>query len=156
MVALTLPSMSTQARPAPIIKKDSYVAASPAPAPVEPMHASLDNFWLSYGDNNIKTVLAWSGNEQEYKINVWYIMLQMSLIVRGIFLDKVEAIFDTCVPTFITCSSSVSAHDHCLRHLLQESNYVNRTIQACINFYARKWVESPAGIHYKSLLKNQK
>ena len=80
----------------------------------------------------------------------------MSLIVCGISLDEVKAIFDACVPTFITRSGSVSAHDCCLGYLLQESNYVNRTIYARIDFYAQKWVESSAGIYYKSLLKNHK
>lgn len=58
--------------------------------------------------------------------------------MRRIFPDKVEAIFDACIPTFITCSSSVSMHDRCLGYLLQESNYINKTMHARINFYARK------------------
>lgn len=65
IIAPTSPLISTQACCMPIIEKDSYVVASPAPAPVEPMHASLNNFWPTYRNNNIKTVLAWLGNEQE-------------------------------------------------------------------------------------------
>lgn len=83
-------------------------------------------------------------------------MLQMSLIVRGISPDEVKAIFDAYAFMFFTRSGSVSAHDRCLGYLLWKSNYVNRTMHARIDFYARKWVESPAGIYYKSLLKNHK
>lgn len=156
IIAPTSPSMSIRAHPAPIIEKNSYAAVPLAPAPIESTRTSLDNFWPMYGDNNIKTVLVWSGNKQEYKINTRYIMLQMSLNVRGISLNEIEAIFDACVPTFITCFGSVSTHDCCLGYLLRENNYVNRTMHARIDFYAWKWVESPAGIHYKSLLKNHK
>ena len=118
MIAPTLPSMFTQACLASIIEKNSYVAALPAPASVEPTRASLNNFLPMYGDNNIKIVLVWSGNEQKYKINAWYIMLQMSLIMRGISLDEFETIFDACISMFITCSGSVSAHDCSLIYLL--------------------------------------
>lgn len=75
IVALILPLMSTQARPMPIVEKDSYVAILPMLAPVEPIYISLNNFWLTYKDNNIKALLAWSRNEQKYKINVQYIEL---------------------------------------------------------------------------------
>ena len=85
---------------------------------MKPTRASLDNFWPRYGDNNIKTVLAWSENEQEYKINARYIMLQMSVIVREISPDEIEAIFDMCISMFITRSGSISTHDCCLGYLL--------------------------------------
>ena len=65
-------------------------------------------------------------------------MLWMSLIVYGISPDKFKAIFDTCVPMFITRSNYVFTRDCYLEYLLRESNYINKTIHARIDLYAQK------------------
>lgn len=119
--------------------------------PVKPSQASVDNFWAEYGNTQTRTVLAWSGNEQEFEINAQYFILRMNLIVRGISPNKAEAIFMACIPTFVTRSSSDAAKAHCLGILVRESNYVNWIMHARITFYAKKWVESPAGVVYRSL-----
>lgn len=105
---------------------------------VEPSQASVVNFWAEYGNMQTRTVLAWSRNKQEFEINARYFILRMNLIVQGISLDKAEAIFMACIPTFVTCSSSDAAKAHCLSILLRESNYVNRIIHPCIIFYTKK------------------
>lgn len=75
----------------------------------------------------------------------------MNLIVRGISSDEAKAIFMAYIPTFVTRSSSDAAKAHCLGILVRESNYVNCIMHTRITFYAKKWVESPAGVVYRSL-----
>lgn len=60
-------------------------------------------------------------------------------------------------PSFLILSSSASVkYPHCnrsLRILVKEYNYANRIIATRVIFYAQKWVESSAGVQYKSLHK---
>lgn len=96
-------------------------------------------------------MLAYAANEPEFQLQARYFMLRLNLIVKGISLDEVEAIFSACVPAFVIRSATFTARDCCISVLIRENNYVNRVMAARVMFYAQKWVESPIGVQYKSL-----
>lgn len=97
-----------------------------------------------------------AANKADYKMINYYFLLQLNMIIRGIFSDKAEHIFHTLKSSFIKRPRSENIKIKCLSLFLQEIEYVNKVMYSRVEFYASKRAASPAVTAYKVALQASK
>lgn len=84
------------------------------------------------------SALTIAANENKYKINTQYFLLQLNFIVQGILKDEVGLIFYALEFSFIKRLRTKAVKVRCFSAFLWEVEYVNRIMQARVEYYATK------------------
>ena len=115
-----------------------------------------NEFWPAFRDRLFGSALTMAANEDKYKINAQYLLLQLNFIVQGISKDEAELIFYALEFSFMKRPGAKAVKARCFSAFLQEVEYVNRIMQARVEYYATKWARLPAVEMYKTALQASK
>ena len=115
----------------------------------------LDQFWIVFGDPYSSQYLRSAANQEEYNRCVKYFHGRLSLIVRGLHLPEIEALFRVTAPAWL----STVGED--IQESMQESfesayDWANGEIVKKIVSYSNMWSVSPAGTAFEDTWRSAK
>lgn len=111
-----------------------------------------NEFWPAFCDRLSGSAFTMAANEDKYKINARYFLLRLNFIVRGISKDEAELMFYALEFSFIKRPGAEAVKARCFFAFLRKVEYVNRIMQARVEYYATKWVRSSAAEKYRTAL----
>ena len=97
-----------------------------------------------------------AANKDKYKINAQYFLLWLNFIIWGISKDKAELMFYALESSFIKRLEAKAIKARYFFAFLREVEYVNRIMQAWVEYYATKWARSLAEKKYRTALQDSK
>lgn len=129
------------------------VSSGSRPLPVE--YPPLDQFWIVFGDPSSSQYLRSASSLEEYDRYVKYFHGRLSLLVRGLHLLEIEAVFRATVPAWN------STADSDFQDAMQESfeaayDWANAEILKKVRAYSSAWSVSPAGAAFKEAWRSAK
>lgn len=120
----------------------------PNARPSQVDYPPLDQFWLTFGDRTSTQYLKNAATLEEYCRLVKYFHGRLVLLVRGLFLPEVAAIFHATLPAWYN-SVDPDVKDKMEEAFESAYDWVNHEVAKKIRTYSYAWFQTPAGKAYK-------
>lgn len=131
-------AIAGSSRPIPLNSRPSQVEFPP-----------FDKIWLVFGDIDSSQYLKNATTHEEYARLVKYFHGRLVLVVRGLHLPEVKAIFCSTLPPWYN-SADTEIQDDMENQFESAHDWANQEVQKKIRSYSYAWTQSPAGKAYTS------
>lgn len=108
----------------------------------------LDIFWVIFGDNASTQFLKSSPSLADYEHNVRYFHGRLALVVRGLNLDELSAVYRATLPAW-AAHVEEDIQEGMMNSFESAYDWAQDCLLSRIKAYADLWFKSPAGIEYK-------
>lgn len=144
------PTTPGKERPAAFVNRILESNSRPVSSNVRPRqveYSSLEQFWMVFGDPQSLQFLRSAANLEEYNRYIKYFHGRLVLVVRGLHLPEVEAIFCNFFPAWHG-TSDTDIQDAMEYSSEAAYEWANAEVVKKIQAYCRAWFDSPAGQEY--------
>lgn len=131
-------AIAGSSRPVPLNSRPSQVEFPP-----------LDQVWLVFGDLDSSQYLKNATTPEEYARLVKYFHGRLVLVVRGLHLPEVRAIFRATLPAWYN-SADTDIQDDMEVQFESAYDWANQEVVKKIRSYSYAWTQTPAGKAYES------
>ncbi|MCJ1347753.1 hypothetical protein MMC31_005982, partial [Peltigera leucophlebia] len=153
------PRVALPALPTPLKGKagaaiSRAIAGSSRPIPLNSRPSQIelppyDKIWLVFGDLDSSQYLKSATTHEEYTCLAKYFYGRLVLVVRGLHLPEVRAIFRSTVPPWYN-SADTEIQDDMENQFESAHDWANQEVQKKICLYSYAWTQTPAGKAYTS------
>lgn len=126
--------------------KSRHIDLKNGPSLVE--YPPLDIFWVIFGDYASTQFLKSSSSLSDYERNVKYFHGRLALVVRGLNLDELSALYRATLPAW-TVHEEEEVQEGMTSSFESAYDWAQDCLISKIKAYADLWFKSPSGIEYK-------